>query len=97
MVSISLSFVCAIYEHLEQPEWMSVPALGGMQKVVCRATNRVFVGLQLCEHSPGLPSLVLISTVLGRDSDWMDLNIQYSVDVIKGAAISRLLPDFLKP
>ncbi|KAG8219260.1 cytochrome P450 [Butyriboletus roseoflavus] len=61
-------------------EWKSVPALSSVQKVVCRTSNRVFVGLSLC-----------------RDPDWMDLNIQYAFDIIKGGAIIGLFPKLLKP
>ena len=43
------------YECVEQPEWKSVPGLNSVQKVVCRTSNRAFVGLPLCEHSHGVP------------------------------------------
>ncbi|KAF8549787.1 cytochrome P450, partial [Imleria badia] len=33
---------------LKGNEWKSVPALSSVQKVVCRTSNRVFVGLPLC-------------------------------------------------
>ena len=29
-------------------EWQSVPVMDTMMKVVCRASNRIFVGLPLC-------------------------------------------------
>jgi cytochrome P450 len=61
-------------------EWKSVPALSSVQKVVCRTTNRVLVGLPLC-----------------RDHGWIDLNVQYTIDVMKGGAVIGLLPDFLRP
>ena len=46
---ISLSCVCAIDVCLEHLEWKSVSALSNIQKVVCRTSNRAFVGLPLCE------------------------------------------------
>ena len=95
MVSISSSFPCAIHEGLEHPEWKSVPALSSAQKVVCRTTNRVFVGLPLCEPSP--LSFAFISCALGRDPEWIDLNIQYTIDVMTGGAVLGLFPDLLKP
>jgi hypothetical protein len=76
-------------------EWKSVPALSSVQKVVCRTTNRVLVGLPLCEPS-SLP-FVFISCALGRDHGWIDLNVQYTIDVMKGGAVIGLLPDFLRP
>lgn len=39
----------------------------------------------------------LTSVVLGRDHDWIDLNLQYTLHVVKGALIVRLFPNFLKP
>ncbi|KAF9235144.1 cytochrome P450 [Melanogaster broomeanus] len=35
---------------LKGNEWKSVPALEAVQQVVCRTTNRVFVGLPLCRN-----------------------------------------------
>jgi hypothetical protein len=66
-----------------------------MKKVVCRASNRVFVGLPLCMWllSPG--NYVL--SFAGRNSDYVDINVQFTVDVIKTAFILRVVPDFLKP
>ena len=34
---------------------------------------------------------------LGRDPDWIDLNIRYTIDVIKGSIIVALFPKLLKP
>ncbi|KAF8549780.1 cytochrome P450 [Imleria badia] len=65
---------------LKGNEWKNVPALSSVQKVVCRTSNRVFVGLPLC-----------------RDPDWIDLNIRYTIDVVKGAATLGLFPNLLKP
>ncbi|KAF8844184.1 cytochrome P450 [Paxillus ammoniavirescens] len=45
-------------------DWKSVPALQTVQEVVCRTSNRVFVGLPLC-----------------RNADWIDLNVQFTLDV----------------
>ncbi|KIJ05875.1 hypothetical protein PAXINDRAFT_92824, partial [Paxillus involutus ATCC 200175] len=36
---------------LQANEWKSVPAFQTVQEVVCRTTNRVFVGLPLCRNS----------------------------------------------
>lgn len=35
--------------------------------------------------------------MLGRDPDWIDLNVQYALYVVRGALITRMFPDFLKP
>ncbi|KAF8555102.1 cytochrome P450 [Imleria badia] len=65
---------------LKGNEWKNVPALSSVQKVVCRTSNRVFVGLPLC-----------------RDPDWLDVNIRYTIEVSKGAAIIAFFPRLLKP
>ncbi|KAH8113856.1 cytochrome P450 [Phellopilus nigrolimitatus] len=60
-------------------EWVSRPGLDTVMQVVCRASNRVFVGLPLC-----------------RDKDYIDLNIRFTVDVIKASYTINLFPDFMK-
>ena len=83
-----------IWKYLE---WKSVPALGVIQKIVCRATNRAFVGLPLCMHPVHLlsPSF-LSSTTLGRNPDWIDLNIRYTLDLLKSGVIIGLFPKFMR-
>ena len=34
---------------IENIEWVKVPIIETLQRVVCRATNRVFVGVPLCQ------------------------------------------------
>ena len=36
---------------LDNVEWKSIPALTSIQQIVCRASNRSFVGLPLCTCS----------------------------------------------
>ena len=78
-------------------EWKSIPALDVIQRVVCRTTNRVFVGLPLCMLSAYfLFPWFLSSIALGRNPDWIDLNIRYTVNVIKGGIITGLFPRFMR-
>ncbi|KAI9571035.1 cytochrome P450 [Boletus coccyginus] len=65
---------------LRDGEWKSVRALSAIQKVVCRTSNRLFVGLPLC-----------------RDTDWTDLSLRYTLDVVHGADEIRRFPRFLAP
>ena len=67
-----------------------------MRTVICRMSNRLFVGLPLCE-SPVTSVSTRFNLNLGRDPDWMDINIEHSLYVIKGAVIVRQFPAFLKP
>ncbi|THU77012.1 hypothetical protein K435DRAFT_703395, partial [Dendrothele bispora CBS 962.96] len=61
-------------------DWITLPALDTIMKVVCRTTNRLFVGLPMC-----------------REPDWIDLNIQFTVQVFGRAPIINLFPGFLQP
>ncbi|KAI9465137.1 cytochrome P450 [Lactarius psammicola] len=61
-------------------DWVKVPVIETMQRVVCATTNRVFVGSPLC-----------------RDPDYLTLNMNFAVNVVKLAAIIRMFPKPLKP
>jgi hypothetical protein len=76
-------------------EWQSVRVMDTMMKIVCRASNRIFVGLPLCTWLLSLDYYVL--SFAGRNSDYVNLNVQFTVDVIKTAFILRMVPGFLKP
>lgn len=40
-----------ITDAREDAEWKSVPALNAMQQIICRTSNRLFVGLPLCMYA----------------------------------------------
>ncbi|KAH7906708.1 cytochrome P450 [Hygrophoropsis aurantiaca] len=92
--------------QLNDHEWTTVPALDTAMKVICRTSNRLFVGLPLCMYSssPPLPlrftakfRLPPFRSSAGRNADWMDLNIEFTVDVLKGGIIINMFPEFLAP
>ena len=60
-----------------------------------RATERLwafhYVGSLLVTYH------FLIPTTPGRDPDWIDLNIQYTIDVVGAGVIAGLFPEFLRP
>ncbi|KAE9393369.1 hypothetical protein BT96DRAFT_978952 [Gymnopus androsaceus JB14] len=60
-------------------EWIQVPMLYTVMKIVSRTSNRVFVGAPLC-----------------RDPDYINLNIEFTVDAMKGARTLRRYPTILK-
>lgn len=35
--------------------------------------------------------------MVGRDTDWMNLNLRYTLDVVQGAHAIRRFPGFLAP
>ncbi|PSS38083.1 hypothetical protein PHLCEN_2v63 [Hermanssonia centrifuga] len=61
-------------------DWVKVPALKTMMRIVARVSNRVFVGLPKC-----------------RDADYIQLNVRFTIDVVMGARLLSLFPNFLKP
>ncbi|KAF8844224.1 cytochrome P450, partial [Paxillus ammoniavirescens] len=61
-------------------EWKSVPALQAIQKVMCRTSNRIFVGLPLC-----------------RNPEWVDLAVNFTLDVVKGGVMIGLFPKAMAP
>ncbi|KAG5651807.1 hypothetical protein H0H81_007330 [Sphagnurus paluster] len=73
--------VSAFSDYIPATEtWTNVVALPTIMKIVCRMSNRLFVGLPLC-----------------RDPDYRTLNVDYTVDVMKGAHIINVFPNLLKP
>jgi len=60
-------------------DWVKVPILETMQRVVCATTNRVFVGAPLC-----------------RDQDYLTLNSNFAVNVVKFGTIISIFPKPLK-
>jgi hypothetical protein len=73
-------------------EWQSVRVMDKLMKVVCQASNRIFVGLPLCTWLLSPEYYVL--SYEGRNSDFVDLNVQYTVDVVKTATIFGCLLTF---
>ncbi|KAJ7575400.1 cytochrome P450 [Mycena floridula] len=61
-------------------DWIKYPALATITQIICRTSNRVFVGLPLC-----------------RNPDFIDLNISFTLDVVKASVIINLFPRFLQP
>ncbi|KAK0220338.1 cytochrome P450 [Armillaria fumosa] len=65
-------------------DWTEIPAYGTALQIICRASNRVFVGLPLL-----IPQ--------GRNREYIDLNINFTVNVTAYAHFLNLFPSFLKP
>ncbi|KAK0448941.1 cytochrome P450 [Desarmillaria tabescens] len=61
-------------------DWIEVPAYQKILQIVCRTTNRMFVGLPLC-----------------RNSDYLELNINFTINVFICAQIINLFPTLMKP
>jgi len=70
-------------------------------KIVCRTSNRLFVGLPLCKSSVyksgGTIGRNLRSFEPGRNPDYMELNQQFTIDVVGRGQVINMFPNFLKP
>ncbi|TFK66494.1 cytochrome P450 [Pluteus cervinus] len=64
----------------KEGEWLSVPANNIIAQAVCRANNRLFVGLPFC-----------------RDSEYLYLNINYTMTAVKTGHLLAHIPVFLRP
>jgi hypothetical protein len=82
-------------------EWVKVPFLETIQRVICRTTNRIFVGVPLCTRSSSHSSTPLVALTVftffsGRDRDYQNLNLTYSINVMKFGIIISWFPKPLK-
>ena len=81
-------------------DWVKVPVVETIQRVVCATTNRVFVGTPLCAQKLSDPSFHSINVnrcLTGRDRDYQTLNLNFAVNVVKFATIISMFPKPLKP
>ncbi|KAI0699941.1 cytochrome P450 [Cerioporus squamosus] len=71
-------YICPQEGH--KSEWDKVNILNVTQKIIARASNRVFVGLPAC-----------------RNQEFLNLAIQFAVDVIKDMFLLGLVPAAMRP
>jgi len=74
---------------------MPVEAVPVMAKITGRASNQLIVGAPLCQNNFSFePSgeIYLIMDRAGRNPDYVDLNIQFTIPLLKTAGILRVLP-----
>ena len=69
-----------------------------MQKIVARASNRVFVGLPLCAlfRRRCQRSHQLMHPLLGRNEEFLALPLRFTLDVMKDTVVMSITPDILK-
>ena len=69
-----------------------------VQKIIARASSRVFVGLPLCpseSHAIRLAFLMFICDT-GRNQEYLDLSIRFTVDVFGDKDNMAYIPKPLK-
>ncbi|KAF8985153.1 cytochrome P450 [Cyathus striatus] len=71
----------ALEDLISVKHWVPIDTTGIIKEVVCRCMNRVYVGIPYVR----------------RDKDYIELNIQYTVNVVTSAMALLALPGFLKP
>ena len=77
-------------------EWFKVAAYPALLDIVCRASNRMLVGLPLCESFLSCRE-IKIYIYIGRDLDYLELNKRFAADLIKTSYILSMVPFFLRP
>jgi hypothetical protein len=89
--------------HPDSDSWVAVPALKTVLRIVSRTSNRLFVGVELCQCIFPFSSTsvkytcIWLTSTAGRNTDYRDLNIEFAEDVIKRARLINLFPNVLKP
>ena len=79
-------------------EWKAVPAMKTVLRIVCTVSNRFFVGLPLCTSQAGTHDKMADGYMCtGRDPDYLDMSMTFTVDVMKTAIVVNLTPKFLQP
>lgn len=80
-------------------EWTNLKVVDMFTRMVCRMSNRVFVGLPVCacdvsfrDHSEHH-----IHRDIGRIPEYCGVNIQFAVNVMIGGFFINLFPESMKP
>ena len=81
----------------EDGEWVKVRTQPMLQNVICRVSNRLFVGLPLCVSYAFSCVIRTKRLFAGRNKEWIKLNINFTLHAVIGGQILRLFPEFLKP
>lgn len=80
-------------------EWVSVPGLDTMSQIVCRVSNRVFVGAPMCAYNEchKNPPLLADTRQTGRNPEYLTTVVNFPRDVARGRFVLGFVPTFLKP
>ena len=69
-----------------------------MLRIVCTVSNRFFVGLPLCTSQASTRDKIAdVYVCTGRDPDYLDMSMTFTIDVMKTAIVVNLTPKFLQP
>ena len=69
-----------------------------MLRIICTVSNRFFVGLPLCMSQASThDKMADVYTCTGRDPDYLDMSMTFTIDVMKTAIVVGLVPKFLQP
>lgn len=78
-------------------DWTAIPAFDINLKMIFRLTNRAFVGLLLCRSFSLLDLSLQAECLLGRDPRFIQLNVDFTLDLVKTAVVLNIIPDAFKP
>lgn len=90
-----------LFLRLTYVEWKSLPALQTITHVVTRASNRLFVGLPLCQYDGSdlnhLAGKLTGDPCLGRDPEYCKIQQEWAFHIMVAAYVLNITPFFLKP
>ncbi|KAJ8088075.1 hypothetical protein PM082_013626 [Marasmius tenuissimus] len=91
--------VTAFNDHIPvKDDWIECYGHATVLKIVVRAANRLLVGLPLCKFGPSNFAFVnFMSLLLGREPDYCDLNLDFTINVIANSILIGLFPKILHP
>ena len=89
------------FTHLKsQIDWSSIKLYDTAANVIAQVSNRVIVGLPLCAcftlHLMWANFLTSFCG-LGRNPEWLKLNIRFTTDVVLTGFMLSLFPTFMRP
>lgn len=107
------SCICGLYTHRQRKwwiqfdllprswrciEWIKVNAYSTMMNIVCRTSNRVFVGLPLGRRLSISYSYSSINwrVHIARDPDFMSLNKEFTINIMTASRTINQYPSFLR-
>lgn len=91
-------YICRVWLMLLLSDiWTTISTSSSISRIVCRTSNRLFVGLPLCKSSHTIPIAAFIVPNPGRNEEYTHLNLQFTDDVVTGAGMLMLpRPAWLK-
>ena len=77
--------------------WLNVPAYSAVMKATCRTSNRVFVGLPICESPFMPPQSGYLAPSVGQSPEFADVQTKFALQVVLRASLVNFFPKLIHP